>query len=59
MSHTRRKAYTKAKAVDKSCRNGGSCPYCKGNRLYKNLKKTDKNESYITINYATSRAEHS
>ena len=44
MSHTRRKAYTKAKAVDKSCRNGGTCPYCKGNRLYKNRKRLNKSK---------------
>jgi len=42
MSHTRRKAYTKSKAFDKSCRNGGTCPYCKGNRLYKNRKRLNK-----------------
>lgn len=23
------------KAVDKTCRNHGSCPWCKGNRLFK------------------------
>lgn len=42
MSHTRRKAYTKAKAVDRSCRNHGSCPYCKNNRLHKNVKRLEK-----------------
>ena len=30
-----RKQYYGAQAVDKSCRNGGSCPFCQGNRLYK------------------------
>lgn len=29
-----RKAYRGGKAVDGTCRNHGSCPYCKGNRLY-------------------------
>jgi excinuclease UvrABC ATPase subunit len=24
-----------SRAVDRSCRNHGSCPYCEGNRLYK------------------------
>ena len=24
-----------AKRVDKSCRNHGSCPWCRGNRMYK------------------------
>ena len=30
-----RKLYRGAKAVDKSCRNHGSCPYCRDNRLHK------------------------
>lgn len=30
-----RKQYCGAKAVDTSCRNHGSCPYCKENRLHK------------------------
>lgn len=31
----KRKPYRKAKAVDKTCRNHGSCPWCKSNRLHK------------------------
>lgn len=37
-----RKPYRKSKAIDSSCRNHGSCAYCKANRLYstrKNLLK--------------------
>ena len=34
-----RKEYTKVKAIDKTCRNHGSCPWCNGNRL--NKKKND------------------
>ena len=30
-----RKNYRGTKAIDKSCRNHGSCPYCKDNRLHK------------------------
>ena len=30
-----RKPYRKAKLVDHSCRNHGSCLWCKGNRLHK------------------------
>ena len=30
-----RKKYRGAKAMDRSCRNHGDCPYCLGNRLYK------------------------
>ncbi|MCM1506994.1 MAG: hypothetical protein NC177_07660 [Ruminococcus flavefaciens] len=29
-----RKPYRKAKAVDRTCRNHGTCAYCKANRLY-------------------------
>ena len=31
-----RKSYTDSRAVDKTCRNHGSCKYCIGNRTYKN-----------------------
>lgn len=45
-----RKEYTHAQAVDRTCRNhggrsGGSkkqCPWCLGNRLYKNKKREEK-----------------
>ena len=30
-----RKPYRGAKAIDYTCRNHGSCEYCKGNRLHK------------------------
>ena len=34
-----RKEYRGTKAIDKTCRNGGSCEWCRRNRMYKNLKK--------------------
>lgn len=34
-----RKPYRGAKAVDATCRNHGSCEWCKGNRTYKNDKR--------------------
>ena len=34
-----RKPYRRAKAVDKACRNHGSCPWCRGNRLHKHHKQ--------------------
>lgn len=34
-----RKPYRGAKAVDSTCRNHGSCPWCQGNRTYKNDKR--------------------
>lgn len=36
-----RRAYRKAKAVDTSCRNHGSCPYCRANRTFNSRKKLD------------------
>ena len=38
----RRKAYRGAKAVDRTCRNHGSCPYCRENRLHKFRDKKPK-----------------
>ena len=35
----KRKQYYGAKAVDSTCRNHGSCDWCKGNRLHKFKKK--------------------
>ena len=37
----KRKPYTKAKAVDKSCRNHGNCKWCEDNRTYKNRKREE------------------
>ena len=31
----KRRPYTGSKTIDYSCRNHGSCPYCKENRLHK------------------------
>ena len=39
MSRTNKKAYTKSKRFDKTCRNHGSCSWCYGNRMHKVLKK--------------------
>lgn len=41
----KRKPYTKAKACDRSCRNHGSCPYCKSNRLHKFKKSEEKSKA--------------
>lgn len=38
------------KAVDPSCRNHGGCPWCTGNRTYKNLAKKKLAEQEI-LNY--------
>lgn len=34
-----RKEYYGNKAIDRSCRNHGGCPWCEENRQYKNLKR--------------------
>ncbi len=34
-----RKLYRGAKLMDCTCRNHGSCGWCKGNRMYKNDKR--------------------
>lgn len=34
-----RKPYRGAKAVDKQCRNHGSCPRCYSNRVYRDRKQ--------------------
>lgn len=44
MGKEHRKQYRGAKAVDSTCRNHGSCEYCKSNRTFKNRKRLDKYE---------------
>jgi hypothetical protein len=34
LARTRRKPYTKSKRFDRTCRNHGSCGYCRNNRTY-------------------------
>lgn len=45
-----RKPYNFNKSVDPTCRNHGSCPWCYGNRLYKNKKRLQKSK-YEGENY--------
>lgn len=48
--HEHREQYRGSKAIDKTCRNHGGCPWCEENRMYKNLKKEedmdDQEEEY-------------
>ena len=39
-----RKQYRGAKAIDKSCRNHGSCPWCERNRKHKFRDKRPMDE---------------
>lgn len=49
-----RKKYYGTKAIDKTCRNHGSCNVCKSNRLYATAKKLNiinsKETEFININ---------
>ena len=40
----KRKPYRGAKKVDHTCRNHGSCPYCRGNRLFNTRKRLQGTE---------------
>ena len=42
-----RKPYYGSKAIDKTCRNHGGCPWCEGNRMYKNIKRIQSIDSQI------------
>ena len=35
----KRKPYRGEKSIDATCRNHGSCPWCKGNRMHGNKKR--------------------
>lgn len=37
-----RKPYKGSKAIDTTCRNHGSCPWCQGNRQYRNQKEKER-----------------
>jgi len=37
----KRKPYRGAKAIDCTCRNHGSCPWCEGNRKYSSKKREE------------------
>lgn len=40
-----RRPYTGSKAIDRTCRNHGSCPVCEGNRLYSSRKRAEAMKS--------------
>lgn len=39
----------KKKAIAKSCRNNGSCPYCQGNRMHKHKKRMERCSSMLKL----------
>lgn len=42
----KRKSYRGSKSFDYSCRNHGTCEWCKGNRTYKNVKRELQSKEY-------------
>lgn len=42
-----RKRYYGSKAVDRSCRSHGSCPYCRKNRAHKHKKLMLKEDQEV------------
>lgn len=38
----KRKPYHGAKSIDPTCRNHGSCFWCKGNRLHKRMQEKER-----------------
>lgn len=38
----KRRPYRKAKAVDATCRNHGTCKWCQRNRLYQSRKERER-----------------
>lgn len=42
-----RRLYYGSKAIDRTCRNHGSCPRCEGNRQYANRKRAEGAESRL------------
>ncbi len=47
----RRKRYYGTKAIDPSCRNHGSCPVCRDNRLHKFKKRELETKSKLGDKY--------
>ena len=40
----KRKPYRGCKAIDKTCRNHGDCPWCQGKRRHKNKRRATYSE---------------
>ena len=43
----KRKPYTGSKAIDCSCRNHGTCDWCKGARLYQAERELERTENAL------------
>lgn len=51
----KRKEYRKSQAFDRSCRHGGSCSYCSGNRVFASKRRApadfETQESYAMTEF--------
>lgn len=47
MSRTYKQKYRKSRRFDKTCRNNGSCSYCRNNRLFNTKRKIDAAKSQL------------
>lgn len=52
-----RKQYTNSKLFDSSCRNHGSCDWCKSNRLHKVNKRIEGTDQELKEYYNESTVE--
>ena len=43
----RRRPYTGAKAIDRTCRNHGGCGWCRDNLMYQNRREIEKAKQKI------------
>jgi len=46
----KRKPFKGAKAVDCSCRNHGTCEWCRQNRMYKTIRNLDRTKQELDEN---------
>ena len=53
----KRKPYKGIKAIDCTCRNHGSCEWCKSNRLYQQLKMDEASRQALEEEYDEPRIE--
>ena len=57
MSRSYKKAYTKSKAIDATCRSHGGCPWCESNRLFNRNKISEKEIKKEIVEYFMPKIE--
>lgn len=58
MSRTKKRPYTKAKRVDRNCRNHGTCKWCRDNRTHKHRRSLSSYEIDVTVTHDELETEH-